>query len=116
MVGPVAAFSMTCKKELPLSGALVGITGTDGMWNKLSEKLVSQGASGGPGRNLRIVPLNKRTVRAPGPAGSGLLIVFYQHQRRPDLFEAMREGRMDLREFPGPCEICRGGQRHPERP
>lgn len=49
----MAAFSMTCKKELPLSGALVGITGTDGMWNKLSEKLVSQGASVVPGRNLQ---------------------------------------------------------------
>ena len=59
VVGPVAAFSMICKKELPLSGALVGITGTDGMWNKLSEKLVSQGASVVRAGISRIVPLNK---------------------------------------------------------
>ena len=98
VVGPVAAFSMTCKKELPLSGALVGITGTDGMWNKLSEKLVSQGASVVRAGISRIVPLNKEGL-------SGHLdrldqvswIIFTSTNGVRIFFEAMREGRMDLR-------------------
>lgn len=114
VVGPVAAFSMTCKKELPLSGALVGITGTDGMWNKLSEKLVSQGASVVRAGISRIVPLNKEGL-------SGHLdrldqvswIVFTSTNGVRIFFEAMREGRMDLRARMGSPilreALCQGG-------
>lgn len=98
VVGPVAAFSMTCKKELPLSGALVGITGTDGMWNKLSEKLVSQGASVVRAGISRIVPLNKEGLsRHLDRLDQVSWIVFTSTNGVRIFFEAMREGRMDLR-------------------
>ena len=96
--GPGGRFFHDLSKELPLSGALVGITGTDGMWNKLSEKLVSQGASVVRAGISRIVPLNKEGL-------SGHLdwldqvswIIFTSTNGVRIFFEAMREGRMDLR-------------------
>ena len=98
VVGPVAAFSMTCKKELPLSGALVGITGTDGMWKKLSERLRFQGASVVRAGISRIVPSGREEL-------AGCLerleevswVVFTSSSGVRIFFETMRDRRMDLR-------------------
>ena len=45
VVGPVAEFEMNMKRERPLAGKTVGITGTDGIYEKLASKLYAEGAA-----------------------------------------------------------------------
>lgn len=98
VVGETAAFHMSCEKDLPLTGTTIGITGTDGIFEKLSAKLSSMGA-----KIVRaaVSKVKKENGKALSETVRQLAcyqwLVFTSRNAVALFFEAMTENHVDLR-------------------
>lgn len=99
-VGDVTAFHMESRKNLPLSGVTVGITGTDAMFEKLSEGLTDLGASPVRLCRLEVRPCGfeslEKALEAPEKWD---WIVFTSRNGVKIFFDTARKLRLDLRKF-----------------
>lgn len=97
-IGPAARFSFTCRERGPLSGALVGITGTEEMYEKLSAGLSALGAGTVRAGILRVKENGREALRqAVRELSDFRWIVFTSRNGIRFFFEAMRRERIDFR-------------------
>lgn len=98
VVGETAAFHMSCMTERVLTGVSIGITGTDGIFEKLSSKLSSMGA--------KIVRAGISRVKTENEDMLGETVkqlslydwvVFTSRNAVSLFFESMKENQVDLR-------------------
>ncbi len=98
IVGETAGLCLNEKRLLPLSGAAVGITGTDSMYERLSARLSALGAGTVRVCRSRVARENEEALLA---ALRGLKaydgVVFTSRNAVRLFFETMRENRLDLR-------------------
>lgn len=102
VVGQVAAFRMKCEESLPLSGVSAAVTGTDGIYEKLSRKLKAFGADVWRAEISHVEPcsreLLKQTVKE---IRSFSWVVFTSRNAVTLFFDAMREQKVDMRSLSG---------------
>ena len=100
VVGQVAEFQMTTKKDSPLSGKTIGITGTDAIYEKLASKLYAQGASVTRVGKSTIVPLNQDELKQTLNRLQGYHWIVFTSRNAIDLFfGAVKTERVDFRSF-----------------
>lgn len=99
-VGNVTSFDMEYRKNLPLSGVTVGVTGTDAMFEKLSAGLSELGASAVRVGRLRVAECGRETLKeALASPGKWNWIVFTSQNSVKIFFDTVKEMRLDLRSF-----------------
>jgi len=100
VVGPVAEFEMTVKKDLPLSGLTVGVTGTDAIYEKLASKLNAEGAFVSRVGKSGIVPLNQdKLVQTLRELDTYHWIVFTSRNAIDLFFDKVKTEKIDMRVF-----------------
>lgn len=100
VVGSVAEFEMTMKKNLAFSGLTVGITGTDAIYEKLASKLYAEGASVSRIGMSRIIPMNQdQLVQTIKEIRSYHWIVFTSRNAIDLFFRASKAEKVDIRAF-----------------
>jgi len=98
VVGPVAEFEMTAKKELPLSGITVGVTGTDAIYKKLASRLYEEGASVSRVGKSNVIPLDQESLfRTIKEIGLYNWIVFTSRNAIDLFFRVVKNERIDIR-------------------
>lgn len=100
VIGPVAEFEMTAKKNLAFSGLTVGITGTDAIYEKIASKLYAEGASVFRIGKSRVVPMNQdRLSQTVKEIGAYQWIVFTSRNAIDVFFRTVRTEKVDMRAF-----------------
>lgn len=100
VVGETAAFQMSCHDRGPLSGVSIGVTGTDGIYEKLSGKLTGLGARVVRAASLSVKKENGEALsRALEELKIYRWIVFTSRNAVSIFFDAVRDKQLDLREF-----------------
>lgn len=98
VVGETAAFHMSCEKDRLLTGTTIGITGTDGIFEKLSSKLSSMGAKTVRAAVSKVKIENKEELSEAVKQLTGFRwLVFTSRNAVAVFFEAMTENHVDLR-------------------
>lgn len=102
VVGQTAAFHMRFEKEGPLAGVSIGITGTDGIFEKLSAKLSAMGADIVRAGVSCVVPCGKEELlKAVGGLSAFRWVVFTSRNGVRMFFDAMEECQVDVRTLAG---------------
>lgn len=100
VVGPVAQFEMTSKKNLPLSGLHIGVTGTDAMYEKLASKLYAEGASVTRVGKTLVLPTNQEALsKVVKELKAYHWIVFTSRNAIDVFFCAVHTENVDMRTF-----------------
>ncbi|MBR5267694.1 MAG: uroporphyrinogen-III C-methyltransferase, partial [Lachnospiraceae bacterium] len=100
VVGSVAEFDMTTRKNLALSGLSVGVTGTDAIYKKLASKLYTEGASVSRIGNSHIVPMNlAQLAQTVKEISSYQWIVFTSRNAIDLFFHTTKTEKIDMRSF-----------------
>ncbi len=100
VVGPVAEFEMTAKKELALSGLTVGVTGTDAIYEKLASKLYAEGASVSRIGKSNVLPINQdQLAKTVKEIEIYHWIVFTSRNAIDLFFRAVKNEKVDMRTF-----------------
>jgi len=100
VVGPVAEFEMTARKECPLAGKTVGITGTDAIYEKLAAKLYAEGASAARIGKSDVVPMNPELLADTVKEISNYNWIVFTSRNAIDLFfRTVKEQKTDFRIF-----------------
>lgn len=100
VVGPVADFRMTAKKQGMLFGLTVGITGTDAMYEKIASALGKNGASTVRIGAMSVHSEKQEVLKETVKKISGFCwIVFTSRNAVREFFAAVREAHVDLRTF-----------------
>lgn len=99
-VGDVTAFHMESRKNLPLSGVTVGVTGTEAMFDKLSEGLSDLGASAVRLGRLEVRECGREALeKALEAPETWDWIVFTSRNGVKIFFDTARNLHLDLRKF-----------------
>lgn len=102
VVGQAAAFHMCYEGERPLAGVSIGITGTDGIFEKLSAKLGAMGADIARAGVSHVVPCGKEELRkAVENLSDFQWVVFTSRNGVRLFFDAMRDCQVDVRALAG---------------
>lgn len=98
VVGETAAFHMTCEQERLLTGITIGVTGTDGIFEKLSAKLSSLGAKIVRAAVSRVDAEGEKELdREVMALSSRDWVVFTSRNAVSLFFQAMKRNHVDLR-------------------
>ena len=100
VVGPVAEFEMTARRECPLAGKTVGITGTDAIYEKLAAKIYAEGASVARIGKSNVVPMNKELLADTVKEIRTYNWIVFTSRNAIDLFfRTAKENKVDFRAF-----------------
>lgn len=98
VVGKTAGFSFACRENRPLSGITVAVTGTEGMYEKLSHGLSRAGARTVRAGRLMVTRQNEKELGgAVKDLSSVSWLVFTSRNAISIFFDAMKKERADLR-------------------